>query len=64
MQGGMSRYGVDDHLDCPMCGKPFHLTRRTAHPFHGEDYELQSFSCIACGYRMNRSVDDAGRSVK
>jgi C4-type Zn-finger protein len=64
MHGGISRYGVDDHLDCAMCGKPFHLTRRIQHPCHGEDYELQTFSCTACGYQMNRSVDEAGKSLE
>lgn len=57
-------FGADDHPACPACGKPMSLSRRSPHPEYGSDYEIQTFSCSACGHEETRSSDKAGTPHK
>jgi len=55
-------FGADDRPDCPACGKPMAVTRRTPHPTPAlrNLYELQTLSCSACDTEMIRAIDRDG----
>ncbi len=55
-------FGADDRLVCPMCHKRMALTRRSPDSDYGQRYERQTFTCLACDYSSERSVDADGIS--
>jgi hypothetical protein len=54
------RFGADQSLVCPECGKSMYVTRRSPDPNLGYAYERQTFSCDECDYEMERSADADG----
>jgi C4-type Zn-finger protein len=57
-------FAADDHPSCPQCGKEMYLSRRSPHPRHGSGFELQTFSCNACNYEEERSVEQGGAAYR
>jgi predicted RNA-binding Zn-ribbon protein involved in translation (DUF1610 family) len=52
------RFGADQSLVCPECGKSMHVTRRSP------DADLgQIFSCDECDYELERTADADGNSA-
>jgi hypothetical protein len=54
------RFGAEQNLVCPECGKSVHVTRRSPDTDLGEAYERQTFSCDECDYELERTVDADG----
>ena len=55
-----SHFGADDNPVCPECTNRMCLTRRTPHPTHGYDFELQTFACRVCKHEIQREADYKG----
>jgi hypothetical protein len=55
-----SDFGAGDRLTCAECGGAMFLTRRSAHPDYGVEYEVQKFTCSTCLYELERTVNSAG----
>ncbi len=55
-------FGADHRLVCPKCHEQMNLTRRTPDSDYGQRYERQTFTCVACDYSSERSVDADGMS--
>lgn len=55
-----TRFGATDTLTCPQCKGRMCLTRRSPHPIRGYAFELQTFSCTACSYEIQRTADRSG----
>jgi hypothetical protein len=53
-------FGVADTPTCPECKSQMRLTRRTPHPNHGYDFELQTFTCRVCRHEVQRNADRRG----
>jgi transposase-like protein len=53
-------FGLDHGLRCPACAGRMDLVRRTPHPQHGNDCELQTFECNCCGKQLQRGIDRQG----
>jgi hypothetical protein len=58
-----TRFGVTDTPPCPECKNLMRLTRRTPHPVHGYDFELQTFTCRVCQHEVERTADRLGEVV-
>jgi hypothetical protein len=54
------RFGAGDNPICPECKGRMTLTRRAPHPVRGYDFELQTFTCSACRYEIERAADREG----
>ena len=54
------RFGATDTPRCPECKSLMRITRRTPHPVRGYDYELQTFTCMACKHEIERTADRSG----
>jgi hypothetical protein len=54
------RFGADDRLVCPECGRTMLLTRRGPDPEYGVAYERQKLTCIVCEHELERSADIDG----
>lgn len=54
------RFGAQDGPTCPACICAMYVTRRTPHPLYGSIYELQTFECRTCKYKVARSADRSG----
>lgn len=59
-------FGADDRPDCPACGKPMAVTRRTPHPIPAlrNLYELQTLSCSACDHESSRAINAEGELLR
>ena len=55
-----TRFGATDNPVCPKCKNRMRLTRRTPHPVHGYDFELQTFTCRVCRHEIERDADRLG----
>ena len=55
-----SDFGAGNRLTCAECGGAMILTRRGPHPDYGVEYEAQTFTCSACLYELERSVNSVG----
>ena len=53
-------FGAHDGPVCPACNRQMNVTRRTPHPLYGHTYELQTFECCRCQYKIERSADWVG----
>jgi hypothetical protein len=53
-------FGAHDGPICPACNRQINVTRRTPHPLFGYSYELQTFECWACRYKIEQSADWVG----
>ena len=47
---------------CLNCDKHMLLTRRCPDAQYGVRYERQTFTCLACEHRVERSIDADGNS--
>jgi hypothetical protein len=55
-------FGADERIVCLKCDKHMLLTRRSPDAQYGARYERQTFTCLACEHRIERSVDADGNS--
>jgi hypothetical protein len=55
-------FGADERPSCPNCGNGMSLTRRSPDGHYGLRYERQIFTCAACDYQIERSVDADGNA--
>jgi len=53
--------GADDKPTCPNCGNAMRLRNSSPDPAYGLRYERQTFTCAACDFRIERSVDADGK---
>jgi transposase-like protein len=53
-------FGLDHGLRCPACAGIMDLVRRSPHPQHGNECELQNFVCHGCGKHLQRGIDRHG----
>jgi hypothetical protein len=58
-----THFGASDTPTCPECKNLMRLTRRTPHPIHGNEFELQTFTCRACQHEMTRNADRSGEVI-
>ena len=54
-------FGATDTPTCPACKNRMCITRRTPHPEHGYDFELQTFTCTVCDHEIERNADRLGK---
>ena len=59
----LARFGATDTPTCPHCKNPMRLTKRTPHPKHGYEFELQTFTCGVCQHEIERDADILGEVV-
>ena len=52
-------FGASDHPECPSCGQPMSVVRRSPHTFT-PGFEAQTLRCMSCAHESLRSVDAAG----
>ena len=55
-----NHFGVFDGAECPQCGKPLVVVRRSPDPELGTKFEQQTLTCPACKHTLDRSVDRDG----
>jgi uncharacterized protein YbaR (Trm112 family) len=57
-----NHFGVFDGAECPRCGKPLIILRRSPDPQLGTKFEQQMLICPACKHELGRTVDGDGHA--
>ena len=58
-----NHFGVFDGAQCPQCGNPLVIVRRSPDPQLGTKFEQQTLICPACKHEFDRSVDGDGQAA-